>query len=178
MNLPTHGLLRRNQASGLVVTPSCDLSNRKVNSISYLPILSFTDWVSSGEFIREAVGEMRNLASQFVGTGVSEVSVGGYYKIGDLFAMHGDSIGGGANPAKKAVDFWCRDIVMGHIHTLQQYTKSSPAHKSQRWTGTALPCLAKRTPDTAADGETPDSNDLTSLRYCPREPQPLSRGHP
>lgn len=64
MHLPTHGLLRRDRASALVVTPSCDLSNRKVSTITYLPIISFTDWVSSCDFLPEVIGTMNSLGDQ------------------------------------------------------------------------------------------------------------------
>jgi hypothetical protein len=64
MHLPTHGLLRRERACALVVTPSCDLSNRKVNTITYLPIISFLDWVSSRDFLAEVVSTMSSLADQ------------------------------------------------------------------------------------------------------------------
>jgi len=74
MHLPTHGLLRRERASALVVTPSCDLSNRKVNTITYLPIISFLDWVSSRDFLAEIVGAMLSLVDQLSPLGISSTS--------------------------------------------------------------------------------------------------------
>lgn len=74
MHLPTHGLLRRVRASGLVVTPSCDLFNRKVNTITYLPIISFHDWVSSRDFLAEIVGAMLSLVDQLGPLGISSGS--------------------------------------------------------------------------------------------------------
>ena len=50
------------------------------------------------------------------------------------------------NHAKKAVDTWARSVVYGHHHTLQQFTRSSPAHESERWTGTSIPCLSHTAP--------------------------------
>ena len=74
MHLPTHGLLRRGHASALVVTPSCDLFNRKVSTITYLPIISFLDWVSSRDFLAEIVGTMLSLVDQLGPLGVSNAS--------------------------------------------------------------------------------------------------------
>jgi hypothetical protein len=70
MHLPTHGLLRRKCASALVVTPSCDLSNRKVNTITYLPIISFVDWVSCRDFLPEIVGALSSLVDQLNPVGI------------------------------------------------------------------------------------------------------------
>jgi hypothetical protein len=74
MHLPTHGLLRRKFASALVVTPSCDLSNRKVNTITYLPIISFLDWVSSRDFLAEIVSVMTSLVDQLGPLGITSAS--------------------------------------------------------------------------------------------------------
>jgi len=80
--------------------------------------------------------------------GYTVIGLGGHIKVGGshLHAIHGDQVGGGANPAKKVVDTWCQSVVMAHVHTLQQYTKASPAHDRKRWTGTTLPCLSETNP--------------------------------
>lgn len=74
MHLPTHGLLRRDRTSALVVTPSCDLSNRKVSSITYIPIISFLDWVSCRDFLPEIIGSMSSLVEQLGPLGISSNS--------------------------------------------------------------------------------------------------------
>jgi hypothetical protein len=74
LHLPTHGLLRRERASALVVTPSCDLSNRKVTTITYLPIISFLEWVSSRDFLAEIIGTMLSLVDQLGALGISNTS--------------------------------------------------------------------------------------------------------
>jgi hypothetical protein len=62
LDLPTHGLLQRMRASGLVVTPSCDLSNRKVSTITYVPIIPFREWIGCKDFLPEVLGAMSSLA--------------------------------------------------------------------------------------------------------------------
>src|SRR5712671_1245325 len=46
-SLPTYGTLRLKSVSGIVVTPACDLANRKVETITYLPIVSLQEYFSS-----------------------------------------------------------------------------------------------------------------------------------
>jgi hypothetical protein len=72
MHLPTHGLLRRDLTSALVVTPACDLSNRKVSTITYLPIISFLDWVSCRDFLPEVIGSMSSLVEKLESLGISD----------------------------------------------------------------------------------------------------------
>ena len=43
-SLPTNGLLGQSPSSGIVITPACDLANRKAETIIYLPIISVTDY--------------------------------------------------------------------------------------------------------------------------------------
>jgi hypothetical protein len=64
------------------------------------------------------------------------------------FMCHGDKqVGGGQNPAKMAVDSSAQSVRRGHSHTLQHYTKASPAHESKRWTGTVPPGLSDINPN-------------------------------
>jgi hypothetical protein len=74
MHLPTHGLLRRERCSAIVVTPSCDLSNRKVNTITYLPIIGCREWMASREFNGEIIGAMLSLIDQLGPVGISNGS--------------------------------------------------------------------------------------------------------
>ena len=47
IDLPTFGMLGTERLPGLVITPACDLSNRKVETITYLPILSLRQFFST-----------------------------------------------------------------------------------------------------------------------------------
>lgn len=62
-NLPTFGNLGIDHLTGIVITPSCDLSNCKVETITYLPILSINGYFSSRGFAAEYVRIIRNQAS-------------------------------------------------------------------------------------------------------------------
>jgi hypothetical protein len=43
-NLPTFGLLSKLSTSGIIVTPACDLSNSKTETVTYLPIISVREY--------------------------------------------------------------------------------------------------------------------------------------
>jgi len=38
--LPSNGILKQPHCTGIVITPACDLANRKVETLTYLPIIS------------------------------------------------------------------------------------------------------------------------------------------
>lgn len=61
--LPTFGMLGTSPVSGIVITPACDLSNRKVETITYLPIIPVRAYFATPAFIPEVLekleGQMR-----------------------------------------------------------------------------------------------------------------------
>ena len=54
-NLPTFGHFRRHACRGIVITPACDLVNRKVETITYLPIMTVREYMLSRGFAVELV---------------------------------------------------------------------------------------------------------------------------
>lgn len=74
------------------------------------------------------------------------VPQGKHYKTGKLYFMHGDTIKGGQNVAKRGLDINDRNIRFGHYHTYQAATKHSPLDVSQPKTAVAVPCLCRRDP--------------------------------
>lgn len=72
-----------------------------------------------------------------------------FLKLGKLYFIHGDIQSGSYTPvnvAKKIVDIYNKNIVFGHYHTLQSYTKISPAGLDEAHSGWAIPCLADTKP--------------------------------
>lgn len=53
--LPAFGHLRRESCGGIVITPACDLSNRKAETVTYLPVISVEDYLVSRAFSPEMV---------------------------------------------------------------------------------------------------------------------------
>jgi len=56
--LPIFGLLGTNSLSGIVITPACDLSNRKVETITYLPIITVRAYFATPAFLPELLREI------------------------------------------------------------------------------------------------------------------------
>lgn len=72
---------------------------------------------------------------------------GGFTKLGHLVVIHGDTVGGGVYSARKAAEVYAgSSVVLGHLHTLQVHTRSSPVAQTDRWTATVLPCLSTTAP--------------------------------
>lgn len=68
-----------------------------------------------------------------------------FKKIGKILFLHGDQdkgAYGSVHHAKKYVEMYNRNIVYGDKHTLQVFTKISPAGMDDTHTGFAIPCLA------------------------------------
>ena len=81
------------------------------------------------------------------GRGYEVIPQGGHTRIGKLVAIHGDTVGGGIHSAKKAAEIYAgSSVVLGHHHTLQTFTRSSPVAQTDRWTATVLPCLSTLSP--------------------------------
>lgn len=72
----------------------------------------------------------------------------GFLKLGKVVFVHGDQNSGytPVNVAKKMVEIYNRNVVFGHHHTLQAYTKISPQGIDETHTGYAIPCLADTKP--------------------------------
>jgi hypothetical protein len=62
--LPTFGLLPFDARPGVVITPACDLSNAKTETITYLPIVSVRELLHSKPFLRPALNKLRDALRQ------------------------------------------------------------------------------------------------------------------
>src|SRR5947208_622781 len=47
VDLPTCGVLPFQHLAGVVISPACDMANRKVETITYLPIVTVRTWFST-----------------------------------------------------------------------------------------------------------------------------------
>ena len=57
--LPLHGMLGLNLVTGIVITPDCDLTNRKAETITYLPVLPLKRYFSTPAIIPMVVRVLR-----------------------------------------------------------------------------------------------------------------------
>lgn len=76
------------------------------------------------------------------------VEVGGAYKMGQLYLIHGDQFKPNQTVAKKAVEVYQRNVHFGHHHTHQVHTNVTPLDDAPKQ-GVAVPCLCKRNPGYA-----------------------------
>lgn len=64
-DLPSFGLLKTAQCSGIVITPACDLANSKVETVTYLPIVPISYFFCSRSFYpfvkAEAINQIKSL---------------------------------------------------------------------------------------------------------------------
>src|SRR5438105_13133644 len=61
-DLPTFGLLGRSHAMGIVITPACDLANRKAETITYLPVIPIPDYLNGMALVPDLVRTIRGQA--------------------------------------------------------------------------------------------------------------------
>lgn len=57
--LPMHGMLGLRHVTGIVITPDCDLTNRKTETITYLPVLPLKGYFSTPAIIPSVVRVLR-----------------------------------------------------------------------------------------------------------------------
>ena len=76
-----------------------------------------------------------------------------FYKIGKILFVHGDFQAGyvSRHHAMKMVETFNRNVVYAHHHTLQTFTKISPAGIDETHTAHCIPCLGDTSPEWAKD---------------------------
>lgn len=72
-------------------------------------------------------------------------------RIGKLNIIHGDVLTGvgnqaGAFPSKKAVELYAGNVLAGHTHAPQSFTRISPVNHKQKWMGYIAPVLCNTNP--------------------------------
>ena len=77
-----------------------------------------------------------------------------YKKIGKIYFVHGDFQAGyyvSQHHAKRMVETFNRNVVYGHHHTYQGFTKISPAGIDETHSAHCIPCVADTAPSWAKD---------------------------
>jgi len=77
--------------------------------------------------------------------GWTVIQEGHSWKYGKLTHIHGETLKT-QNHAKNAVETLCRNVVYGHFHTPQSWTKVLPHDASQKWAAQCLPILGAMNP--------------------------------
>lgn len=73
---------------------------------------------------------------------------GTIFRKGKINFIHGETLSGIGNqvsglPARKALEAYCGNVVFGHFHSLQVFTKVMPHDQSQKWMAVCSPCIGE-----------------------------------
>jgi hypothetical protein len=79
------------------------------------------------------------------------VELGHAFRLGKLCVVHGEVLTGVGNqagvfPSKKAVELYAGNVLCGHTHAPQSYTRISPVDDSSRWQAWIAPILGAVNP--------------------------------
>lgn len=79
------------------------------------------------------------------------VSLGHAFKLGELNVIHGEILTGignqaGAFPAKKAIEIYAGNVLAGHTHAPQSFTKISPVEARKKYMAWIAPILGEVNP--------------------------------
>lgn len=85
------------------------------------------------------------------GQGWKYIPCGEGYKLGKLLFIHGEQLTGIGNQApqahaRKAVDVYAGNVIFGHVHNPQTFTKILPYNKKDKWQGICAPILGSTNP--------------------------------
>jgi predicted phosphodiesterase len=80
------------------------------------------------------------------------VPLGHAYKLGELNVIHGEILTGignqaGAYPAKKAIEIYASNVLAGHTHAPQSFTKISPVEAKKKYMAWIAPILGDVNPN-------------------------------
>ena len=98
------------------------------------------------------------------------VELGHSYLLGKLHVIHGElltGIGnqGGTFPAKKAVELYAANVLAGHTHSPQSFTKVCPVERVQKWMGHIAPILGRVNPGNLKSRPTAWLNGFVIIEF-------------
>jgi len=107
------------------------------------------DLVNEQPELEGAIGHVRLLGLDQKGWNV--IPLGHRFKLGKLNVIHGETLTGignqaGAFPAKKALELYAGNVLAGHTHAPQTFTKVSPVEHSNKWQAHIAPIAGRTNP--------------------------------
>lgn len=98
------------------------------------------------------------------------IPLGHMYKLGKLKVIHGETLSGignqaGTFPARKAVELYASNVLAGHTHAPQTFTKISPVEHSNKWMGTIAPTAGNVNPSYLRNRATAWLNGFVLVDY-------------
>lgn len=94
------------------------------------------------------------------------VPLGHTYQLGNLNVIHGEILTGIGNqagifPSKKAMELYAQNVLAGHTHSPQSFTKVSPVEKKKKYMAWIAPILGATNPDYLRNRPTAWMNGFT-----------------
>jgi predicted phosphodiesterase len=116
----------------------------------------------------ELDGIQRRLTLPLAGWDI--VPCGTAFKTGKLTFIHGEQLSGIGNQAtalhaKKAVEVYCQNVVYGHMHTPQSFTKVLPHDDTQKWMAYCSPIAGEVNPTYLRNRPTAWLNGFTIVEF-------------
>lgn len=74
------------------------------------------------------------------------IPLGGSFKLGKLNVIHGETISGAANAARKAVEIYSSNVLLHHFHSPSSYSKTSPVNHKHKFMAWVAPIIGKVNP--------------------------------
>lgn len=137
-----------------VFNPLADVFTENTNPIERVWIVgNHDDWefqyVEENPEFEGLVDRVTSL--KLVEQGWKVVPRGHEFRLGKLSVIHGEvltGIGnqGGNYPARKAVELYASNVLAGHTHAPQSFTRVSPVRQVQKWMGHIAPIVGDRNP--------------------------------
>lgn len=94
------------------------------------------DLINEQPELEDVIGHVRLLGLE--GRGWTIIPLGHAYKLGKLKVIHGETLTGIGNqagmfPARKAVELYAGNVLAGHTHAPQTFTRVSPVEYTNKW---------------------------------------------
>ena len=104
------------------------------------------------------------------GRGWQVVENGRSWRHGKLTFIHGDQLTGFGNQvssyhAKKAVEGYCGNVLYGHVHSPQMFTKVLPSNRLQKWAAWCSPITGNTNPAYLRNRPTSWLNGFTIIEF-------------
>lgn len=107
------------------------------------------DLINEQPELEDAIGHVKLL--RLVERGWTVIPLGHAYKLGKLNVIHGETLTGVGNqagmyPSRKAVELYAGNVLAGHTHAPQSFTKVSPVEHTNKWQGHIAPIAGNVNP--------------------------------
>lgn len=108
------------------------------------------DLINEQPELEDAIGHVKLL--RLVERGWTIIPLGHAYKLGKLHVIHGETLTGignqaGMYPSRKAVELYAGNVLAGHTHAPQTFTKISPVEHKHKWQGHISPIAGDVNPE-------------------------------